>query len=101
MGFGPPVKVILTIIKGPSQNKTFEFTEQDNFILGRDARGSKAHFRLSPEDKFVSRNHFLLEINPPDCYMRDAGSLNGTFVVRKNGGTILLFLKGREILPKC
>jgi len=96
MGLDPQPKLILTIVKGPDQNKIFEFTEQDNFLLGRDARGSKAHFRLSPEDKFVSRNHFLLEINPPDCYMRDAGSLNGTFVVRKNGGTILFFLKGRE-----
>ncbi|MFZ3209306.1 MAG: hypothetical protein WA140_10790 [Geobacteraceae bacterium] len=26
--------------------------------------------------------NFLLEINPPDCFIRDVGSLNGTFIVR-------------------
>jgi len=88
-------KVILTVIKGPEQGKTFEFTEQDNFLLGRDAEGTHAHFRLSKEDMYVSRNHFLLEINPPDCYLRDAGSLNGTFVIRSRS-KIVFFLKGRE-----
>ena len=89
-------KVTLTVIQGPEEGKIFEFTEQDNFLLGRDAEGSHAHFRLSPEDTYVSRNHFLLDINPPDCYLRDAGSLNGTFVIRKKGKSILFFLEGRE-----
>ncbi len=64
------------------KGKKFEFQEPDNFLLGRDNDGSKAHFRLNNDDTQVSRNHFLLEINPPDCFIRDAGSLNGTFIVQ-------------------
>lgn len=90
-------KLILTVIEGPEQGKPFEFIEQDNFLLGRDAEeGCYAHFRLSRDDKYVSRNHFLLEINPPDCYLRDAGSKNGTFIVRQRGEKIVFFLEGRE-----
>lgn len=88
------MKVILAVIEGPQKGKTFEFADPDNFLLGRDNKGSKAHFRLNNDDTQVSRNHFLLEINPPDCYIRDAGSLNGTFVARPSGKQIY-FLAGR------
>jgi serine/threonine-protein kinase len=33
-----------------------------------------------PEDSALSRDHFLIEINPPRCELRDLGSTNGTFV---------------------
>ena len=33
-----------------------------------------------PEDSALSRDHFLIEINPPRCEIRDLGSTNGTFV---------------------
>jgi serine/threonine-protein kinase len=33
-----------------------------------------------PEDVALSRDHFLIEINPPRCEVRDLGSTNGTFV---------------------
>jgi len=32
------------------------------------------------DDRFFSRNHCLLEINPPQSFLRDLGSTNGTFV---------------------
>ncbi len=88
------MQVILTVIEGPQKGKIFEFSEPDNFLLGRDSQESKAHFRLNNDDTYVSRNHFLLEINPPDCYIRDAGSLNGTFVARSKENQIY-FLPGR------
>lgn len=88
------MQVILTIIAGPQKGKKFEFTEPENFLLGRDNEGSKAHFRLNNDDTQVSRNHFLLEINPPDCFIRDAGSLNGTFIVRPSSQQVY-FLTGR------
>jgi pSer/pThr/pTyr-binding forkhead associated (FHA) protein len=71
-----------------AKGKKFEFREPDNFLLGRDNAGSNAHFRLDNNDTQVSRNHFLLEINPPDCFIRDAGSLNGTFIVRPGGKAV-------------
>ena len=79
MTLEPQIKVTLTVIQGPKIGKTFEFAEQDNFLLGRDAGGSRAHFGLSAKDRFVSRNHFLIEINPPDSCLMDVGSLNGTY----------------------
>lgn len=89
------MNVTLIVVEGPQKGKKFEFCEPDNFLLGRDNAGSNAHFRLNNDDSQVSRNHFLLEINPPDCYIRDAGSLNGTFIVRP-GGKLVYFLPGRK-----
>lgn len=66
------MKVKLTVTEGTEKGKAFSFDEPENFLLGRTAEGSKAHLRLSPDDTYVSRNHFLLEINPPDCFIRDA-----------------------------
>src|SRR5208283_3584402 len=89
------IKVNLTVVDGPEKGKSFLFDEPENFLLGRDATGSKAHLRLSPADTYVSRNHFLLEINPPDCFIRDAGSLNGTFIVRPPQKKVY-YLSGRS-----
>ena len=88
-------KIVLTVIQGPDPGKAFTFTESDNFLLGRNSGGSNAHYRLSPDDPYVSRNHFLVEINPPDCFLRDAGSLNGTYII-KHADKKVYFLQGRE-----
>jgi len=88
------MQIVLKVTEGPQKGKQFEFVEPDNFLLGRDNEGSNAHFRLNNDDIQVSRNHFLLEINPPDCFIRDAGSLNGTFIVRSTGKQVY-FLPGR------
>lgn len=52
------------------------------FIVGRT---KAAQFRLSDDDEFFSRNHFLLEVNPPLCRIMDLSSTNGT---RVNGKKI-------------
>lgn len=74
--------VILKIISGPKVGTTFEFTEHDTFIFGR---MSDCHINL-PDDEYLSRHHFILEVNPPDIRIRDLGSLNGTFVNGKKIG---------------
>jgi pSer/pThr/pTyr-binding forkhead associated (FHA) protein len=89
------MNITLTVIDGPQKGTKFEFHEPDNFLLGRDNNGSNAHFRLNNDDTQVSRNHFLLEINPPDCFIRDAGSLNGTFIVRSSSKRVY-FMAGRS-----
>jgi hypothetical protein len=33
-----------------------------------------------PDDPLVSRHHFLIEVNPPECCIQDLGSLNGTYI---------------------
>jgi pSer/pThr/pTyr-binding forkhead associated (FHA) protein len=70
------MRVILDVIKGPRRGRSFVFDRHDTFIVGRSRH---VHCSL-PEDAALSRDHFLIEINPPRCELRDLGSTNGTFV---------------------
>lgn len=70
------MQVNLRVIAGPYKNRIFSFTQHDSFLIGR---SPDAHMYL-PDDRFFSRNHILLEINPPHSFLRDLGSTNGTFV---------------------
>lgn len=74
------MKIKLSIIEGPRKGEQFEFDQPDCFLVGR---SPQSHFQLSQDDPYVSRNHFLLEIRPPYCYIRDNKSTNGTFVKNK------------------
>ncbi len=76
------MKVTLTVIEGPHLGRVFEFDRHDTFIVGR---AKSAQFRLSDDDEFFSRNHFLLEVNPPLCRIMDLCSTNGT---RVNGKVV-------------
>lgn len=77
-------KVILEITDGKLRGHRFEFNEHDTFLFGRSRKDCHAAL---PYDKFVSRHHFILEVNPPDAQIRDLGSLNGTLINGiKNGG---------------
>ena len=42
-------------------------------------RSEDSQFCL-PQDRFFSRHHCILEIAPPQCFLRDLTSLNGTYV---------------------
>ena len=70
------MQVNLRVLAGPYQGRIFTFDQPDTFLIGRT---DDSHLCL-PEDKFFSRHHCLLEVNPPRCLMRDLGSTNGTFV---------------------
>ncbi len=84
------MSVVLEIVDGPMIGTTFQFTEPDIFIFGR---ASDCQCRLISEDNTVSRHHFLLEVSPPECQIKDLGSLNGTYVNEtKYGGR----MKGEE-----
>ena len=61
---------------GPQSGRVFTFDQHETFMIGR---SEAAHFCL-PHDRFFSRHHCLLEIAPPQCFLRDLGSTNGTFV---------------------
>ena len=71
------MKVSLKVISGPHTGREFSFEEHDTFIVGR---ASYAHFRLSQKDRYFSRAHFLIEVNPPFCRLMDMASTNGTIV---------------------
>jgi hypothetical protein len=70
------MQITLRVLAGPYAGRTFSFEQHDTFLIGR---SPDAHLYL-PNDRFFSRNHCLLEIAPPRCFLRDLGSTNGTFV---------------------
>ena len=70
------MRVILDVLQGPRVGRSFIFDRHDTFIVGR----SRFVHCPIPEDSALSRDHFLIEINPPRCEIRDLGSTNGTFV---------------------
>jgi pSer/pThr/pTyr-binding forkhead associated (FHA) protein len=73
---GPAERIVMEVIAGPHTGQKFTFDKHDVFLVGRSAR---AHLQLAGDPHF-SRFHFRLEINPPQCYLIDLGSRNGTFV---------------------
>ncbi len=70
------MRVTLRVIAGPQTGRFFTFDQHETFMIGR---SEDAQFCL-PQDRFFSRHHCLLEIAPPQCFLRDLGSTNGTFV---------------------
>ena len=70
------MQVNLKVIAGPYKGRIFSFTQHDSFLIGR---SRDAHLYL-PDDRYFSRNHCLLEINPPHSFLRDLNSTNGTFL---------------------
>jgi pSer/pThr/pTyr-binding forkhead associated (FHA) protein len=70
------MQVNLKVTAGPYKGRIFSFTQHDTFLIGR---SPDAHLCL-PNDRYFSRNHCLLEINPPHSYLRDLNSTNGTFL---------------------
>jgi serine/threonine-protein kinase len=71
------MRLTLTVTAGPHEGQSFAFAGHVTFLVGR---SKKAHFRLSTKDRYFSRLHFLVEVNPPRCRLQDVGSRNGTFV---------------------
>jgi eukaryotic-like serine/threonine-protein kinase len=70
------MRVSLNVIAGPQVGRSFAFDQHDTFMIGR---GEDSHFCL-PHDRFFSRHHCILEIAPPQAFIRDLGSTNGTYV---------------------
>jgi serine/threonine-protein kinase len=72
------MRITLRVTEGPHKGRKFAFKGRDRFLVGR---SKLAHFRLSGgKDRYFSRIHFLVEINPPLCRVVDMASRNGTFV---------------------
>jgi serine/threonine-protein kinase len=72
-----PMRLTLTVTEGPRVGQSFTFEEHSTFLVGR---SPQAHFRMPEDDRYFSRIHFLIEINPPLCRLIDMKSHNGTYV---------------------
>jgi serine/threonine protein kinase len=77
------MRITLCVIAGPHAGTEFTFSRHDTFLVGRSRH---AHFQLLEKDRYFSRIHFMMEVNPPHCRLIDIGSRNGTYV---NGERVL------------
>jgi eukaryotic-like serine/threonine-protein kinase len=71
------VKLKLSVTAGPHQGKEFLFDGHDTFLIGR---SKDCHLKLSYDDPYFSRRHFVIEVNPPRCRVLDLNSRNGMIV---------------------
>src|SRR5437763_14686188 len=78
------MRIPLTVVDGPHKGQQFTVSGHDTFLVGRSRR---AHFQLPAKDKYFSRVHFLIEVNPPRCRIMDMGSRNGTHLNGKKVDT--------------
>ncbi len=69
-------RVTLIVTAGPHSGRRFDVDRHETLLAGR---STFAQLRL-PDDVHFSRNHFRLEVNPPECFLIDLDSTNGTFV---------------------
>jgi pSer/pThr/pTyr-binding forkhead associated (FHA) protein len=77
--------VTLTVVNGPLAGQEYVFQDSALYVLGR-ARGCFPHVPDDARHKDVSRHHCLLGINPPEMWVQDLGSKNGTYVNGKKIG---------------
>jgi len=75
------MSITLSVVAGPLSGRSFTFDQHSTFLVGR---SPDAQFSL-PDDDYLSRVHFLVELNPPLAKLTDLGSRNGTKV---NGKTV-------------
>lgn len=70
------MKVVISVVGGPDKGRDFLFDRHATFAVGRAADSNL----VLADDPFISRHHFIVEIQPPVCSFRDLGSTNGTRV---------------------
>ncbi len=70
------MRVTLHVVAGPQTGRDYSFDQHDTFMIGR---SEEAQFCL-PHDRYFSRHHCILEIAPPQAFLRDLRSTNGTYV---------------------
>ena len=72
-----PAAVMLTVTEGPHKGKKFHLSGHATFLVGR---SNRVHFQISKDDRYISRIHFMIEVNPPQCRLVDMNSHNHTYV---------------------
>jgi eukaryotic-like serine/threonine-protein kinase len=75
-------KVTIDVSNTQGRKRIFSYEDHDTFMVGR---MSDCHVCIE-DDTYLSRHHFILEVNPPHARLQDLGSLNGTYVNGKKVG---------------
>jgi pSer/pThr/pTyr-binding forkhead associated (FHA) protein len=71
--------VTLTVLNGPTAGHIYEFHEPTVYVLGR-AEDCYPRLPADVEHQDISRHHCMLSISPPEVWIQDLGSKNGTYV---------------------
>jgi hypothetical protein len=71
-----PSRIKLSVVEGEMTGRQYVFDRHDMFLFGR----SVTCRHSLPGDEYLSRHHFLLRTCPPDAWISDLGSRNGTFI---------------------
>lgn len=80
------MSVHFEITSGPHEGHTLKVDRPKSLLAGR---SSQAQLKLANDPHF-SRHHFRVEVAPPQCYLLDLASHNGTLVNgTKTYGTVL------------
>jgi serine/threonine-protein kinase len=80
--------IVLDVISGPRTGQKVSIRPGQSCRIGRDEGAELA----VPDDNYLSRLHFALEVDEVNCRLKDLGSTNGTFV---NGERVAEALVGR------
>jgi pSer/pThr/pTyr-binding forkhead associated (FHA) protein len=72
-------KIRLTVLTGPHRGIHFTIRETGKLTLGR-SEECDVCLRGDPRDLCISRRHCELTFDPPNVFVDDLGSANGTFV---------------------
>jgi hypothetical protein len=75
-------KVIIDVSSIKGKKRVFSYEDHDTFMVGR---LNDCHLCIEDDD-YLSRHHFILEVNPPHARIQDLGSLNGTYINGKKVG---------------
>ena len=81
--------VKLTVVRGGLKGKKFIFDHPIVCTLGRDP-GCLLQLPDNSEFCEISRRHCVFDIDPPQMFVRDLGSRNGTFINGQNIGQWLI-----------
>ncbi|MBN2612318.1 MAG: protein kinase [Bacteroidales bacterium] len=71
------MKITVEISAGPDAGKVFTFEQPANLLIGR---SKDALIQTGSNDRYVSRNHCILEISPPKCVMHHLSTTSETRV---------------------
>lgn len=69
----------ITVLTGPHRNRRFSFQGPVRCTVGR-ASDCLVRFSGDDSDLTISRHHCRLDIDLPCVYLKDLGSLNGTYL---------------------
>lgn len=76
-------RVLIRCVKGKegisNKEKEWEYTEADNILIGR-AADNKIIIQSEGNYNLISRYQAEVRVRPPQVYVKDFGSRNGTFV---------------------